>query len=467
MEHQHRIPVSGQKTDTRRGGLPATQVPPHLASLAALQRMADNRHAPVQRNALEEEEPLQGAGLEEEEPLQGADLDEEDPLQGAGLEEEEPLQGAGLTPAPSGLAGPLQRKPEADDRDGLPRQLRAGIEALSGVSMDGVHVHRNSSAPAHVSAHAFAQGRDIHLGPGQEKHLPHEAWHVVQQAQGRVKPTMQAKGVAINDDPALEAEADRMGKLAQAQRSNVAPITKTSPSAAALQRHPKPSLGEPKTYGLYEAQKSSKNQEFTGDTKPTFGPRLYTLRLSEFAGAEEKSNSIIANSTTGRRPVTREFVQLDHNPSWDERKNDLLNFAINNPNSKTLESYKEKGLYRQIGKKIVPSVYAARMYYNDYDSLVPASPGMNASAGAKGVDSVGRTGTFEEEAVKEYIMHEVGNLTAALFDGLGIEDVNESDFLTNIKVAIARLNKLHDDIAGRRKNNTNNTSDTSDPMDTT
>jgi hypothetical protein len=59
---------------------------------------------------------------------------------------------------------------------------------------------------------AYAQGTDIHLGPGQEKHLPHEAWHVVQQKQGRVKPTMQLKGkVNINDDAGLEKEADVMG----------------------------------------------------------------------------------------------------------------------------------------------------------------------------------------------------------------------------------------------------------------
>jgi hypothetical protein len=25
---------------------------------------------------------------------------------------------------------------------------------------------------------------DIHIGPGQEKHLAHEAWHTVQQKQG-------------------------------------------------------------------------------------------------------------------------------------------------------------------------------------------------------------------------------------------------------------------------------------------
>jgi hypothetical protein len=81
--------------------------------------------------------------------------------------------------------------------------------------MDHVKVHRNSDKPAQLNAHAYAQGSDIHVGPGQEKHLPHEAWHVVQQAQGRVQPTRQMKGkVNINDDTGLEKEADVMGAKA-------------------------------------------------------------------------------------------------------------------------------------------------------------------------------------------------------------------------------------------------------------
>ena len=74
----------------------------------------------------------------------------------------------------------LQRK---SSRDGLPPQLQSGIEALSGMSMNHVQVHYNSPKPATLQAHAYAQGSQIHLGPGQEKHLPHEAWHVVQQGQ--------------------------------------------------------------------------------------------------------------------------------------------------------------------------------------------------------------------------------------------------------------------------------------------
>lgn len=81
--------------------------------------------------------------------------------------------------------------------------------------MDDVKVHYNASEPAQLNAHAYAQGADIHLAQGQETHLPHEAWHVVQQTQGRVQPTMQLEGsVDINDDTELENEADVMGAKA-------------------------------------------------------------------------------------------------------------------------------------------------------------------------------------------------------------------------------------------------------------
>jgi hypothetical protein len=103
---------------------------------------------------------------------------------------------------------PTEKKPNAT---GLPDRLKAGVEQLSGLALDDVRVHYNSQKPAAVQAHAYAQGTDIHLAPGQEKHLPHEAWHVVQQKQGRVKPTLQMMSDAINDDAGLEREADAMG----------------------------------------------------------------------------------------------------------------------------------------------------------------------------------------------------------------------------------------------------------------
>ncbi|MFZ6721614.1 eCIS core domain-containing protein [Undibacterium sp. Ji49W] len=138
-------------------------------------------------------------------------------------EDDEALQTKPASQRTAQLAGQADPKP---NNTGLPNQLKAGIESLSGMSMDHVKVNYNSGKPAQLNAHAYAQGSEIHVAPGQEQHVPHEAWHVVQQAQGRVRPTMQMKqGVAVNDDVGLEAEADVMGAKAIAEGASVAQAT--------------------------------------------------------------------------------------------------------------------------------------------------------------------------------------------------------------------------------------------------
>ncbi|GAA0545692.1 eCIS core domain-containing protein [Chitinophaga japonensis] len=115
----------------------------------------------------------------------------------------------------SGASAPTPFVPQKEGSGNLPGDLKKGIESISGFAMDDVKVHYNSDKPAQLQALAYAQGTNIHLAPGQEQHLPHEAWHVVQQKQGRVQATMQMKsGVGMNDDPALEREADIMGTQA-------------------------------------------------------------------------------------------------------------------------------------------------------------------------------------------------------------------------------------------------------------
>ena len=114
---------------------------------------------------------------------------------------------------------PLQQS-KKENRTGLPDNLKEGVENMSGYSMDDVKVHYNSDKPAQLQALAYAQGADIHAGPGQEQHLPHEAWHVVQQNQGRVQPIVQMKaGIKVNDDNNLEREADFTGGKALAPQS--------------------------------------------------------------------------------------------------------------------------------------------------------------------------------------------------------------------------------------------------------
>ncbi|GBF34313.1 translation initiation factor 2 [Desulfocucumis palustris] len=94
----------------------------------------------------------------------------------------------------------------------IPDNLITGMEHLSGMDLSDIKVHYNSSKPSGLNALAYTQGSDIHVAPGQEKHLPHKAWHVVQQKQKRVKPIQQINDVAINDDKNLEREADVMGE---------------------------------------------------------------------------------------------------------------------------------------------------------------------------------------------------------------------------------------------------------------
>lgn len=128
---------------------------------------------------------------------------------GFGLHESAATGTAPAQPA----AEPVRSTPP--NRTGLPHALKAGLEALSGMDLSAVRVHRQSGQPAQLNALAYAQGPDIHLAPGQEHHLAHEAWHVVQQRQGRVRPTLRIAGVDVNDDAGLEREADVMGRRAQ------------------------------------------------------------------------------------------------------------------------------------------------------------------------------------------------------------------------------------------------------------
>lgn len=96
----------------------------------------------------------------------------------------------------------------------IPHALASGIRALSGLDVSGVRVHHGSALPARFGAHAFARAPEIHVAPGQDHQLPHEAWHVVQQLQGRVPTTSSIAGARANLDAKLEREADVMGQRA-------------------------------------------------------------------------------------------------------------------------------------------------------------------------------------------------------------------------------------------------------------
>jgi hypothetical protein len=128
-----------------------------------------------------------------------------------------------------------QRRP---NRTGLPDALKASLEQLSGVSLEDVRVGYGSPVPARVSALATTQGNTIHLAQGHERHLAHEAWHVVQQKQRRVRPSLQLSGVPLNAEPALEHEAEHMGARAARMADALAPTLASEASSGATSPTP-------------------------------------------------------------------------------------------------------------------------------------------------------------------------------------------------------------------------------------
>ncbi|HEY2019178.1 MAG TPA: DUF4157 domain-containing protein, partial [Bryobacteraceae bacterium] len=118
----------------------------------------------------------------------------------------------------------------------LPRDVQAKMEAALGANFSDVRVHVGPEASA-IGAIAFTWGSDLHFAPGQyNPHTPHgqfllghELAHVVQQRAGRVANPF-GSGVAVVQDQALEAEADRLGRIASTSRP---PETSASTGSAA------------------------------------------------------------------------------------------------------------------------------------------------------------------------------------------------------------------------------------------
>ncbi len=132
-------------------------------------------------------------------------------------EEEEELQ---MKEAP-------EKKPKSSVTSGtkasLPDSVKGKMENSFGTDFSSVNIHKDSGQATNMGALAYTQGNDVHFAPGQynpesskgQELIGHELTHVVQQRQGRVKPTKeQGKGLAVNDNPSLENEADEKGERA-------------------------------------------------------------------------------------------------------------------------------------------------------------------------------------------------------------------------------------------------------------
>jgi len=105
----------------------------------------------------------------------------------------------------------------------LPEEVQGKMENSMGHDFSNVDIHENSDKATNLGAKAYAQGNEVHFAPGQynpesekgQQLIGHELAHVVQQREGKVEPTKKmGKGMSVNDDPALESQADKMGAKA-------------------------------------------------------------------------------------------------------------------------------------------------------------------------------------------------------------------------------------------------------------
>ena len=219
-----------------------------------------------------------------------------------------------------------QLQEKVDNTTGMPNDLKQGIENLSGEDMSDVKVTYNSDKPAQMQAHAYANGNDIQIAPGQEKHLPHEAWHVVQQKQNRVKPTTKSdSGTPINDEQILEYESDRMGNKAFDYNSiNNENIKKTNTISPVLQL----AKDEKKKKKIEEKKEDEENENIT----------------NEDGKKKDEENENIAKEDEKKN---------EGEEKKDEKNSDLkLNEGIDNKESKAnkKEEDKNEGEYKKESK---------------------------------------------------------------------------------------------------------------------
>ncbi len=210
---------------------------------------------------------------------------------------------------PFGLHVPIQAKgdlrgaktgdphalPSTSSGAPLPPAVRAVMERAFKADFGDVLIHPDSARAAAIGARAYTEGNSVHLAPGEydpesqagRELIGHELAHVIQQRQGRVAATSQARGVAINDAPSLEHEADTLGQRA-ASIAVASPAVTPAPSVeqaasatpspvaqAVAQRQQAPQSNEETLDGEVEA--AAQLEHSSDPAERAYGTRLLLL----------------------------------------------------------------------------------------------------------------------------------------------------------------------------------------------
>ncbi len=196
--------------------------------------------------------------------------------------------------------------------------IKAQMGASFGADFSNVNFHTNSTKASNIGAQAYTQGSDVHFAPGRfnpsstqgKELIGHELSHVVQQREGRVQATTQAKGLPVNDDAGLEKEADTQGAIAArggtVQRKAVAG-TSATPFAAQLkviQMEGGASVPAPQEEAPIAESDEAESQEEAGNEQDVPIPPFPTVSADN-AGPQEQAPPLPPRPQYNRRVPSR------------------------------------------------------------------------------------------------------------------------------------------------------------------
>ncbi|MNY19986.1 hypothetical protein D3C86_1534450 [compost metagenome] len=214
------------------------------------------------------------------------------------------------------------------------------------------------------------------MAPGQEKHLPHEAWHVVQQKQGRVQPTKQLKGTTnINDDTGLEKEADVMGAKAIQLKSAVSQLEENK---AALREVDITELSEP------EAIKHAIDCFQKGEMKnPTVDASGQVAQLQPSKADHQGGELFIVGRSdlgtgTGTNKTTREYVNA---PSTPKPSSILFDYASGKSSAKSKTEVTKNDLAYEVDNPKGDKSYKSGSYWDAGHKLGSQNGGLGNDTG--------------------------------------------------------------------------------------
>lgn len=197
----------------------------------------------------------------------------------------------------------------AESDEDIPEPLKGTLETKGNVNLSDVEVAYNSSKPGEYGAEAFSIGNKIHLAPGKEGHLEHEARHVVQKKQGKVKADGQLKdGTKVNTDPALEKEADVNENILGIPQDN-----KSNPLSAGqtLSKDLTPPNIDNQSPDKQKSEEDTKASTKDDKVSPVSQNKDKTTSLDEKEGNVEVSNLFSEGASANKEGVTNTCREAD------------------------------------------------------------------------------------------------------------------------------------------------------------